>query len=162
MYDSDALFDDADDGDDPLRDTYLTFRLEQEEYAVPVANVTEIIRLPELSEVPGMAPCYPGVLNLRSKVIPVMDARTRFHMSPRDYDDRTVVVVLEVGTVSLGMIVDAVSEVVLLASDCIEPADQSTTATDGAVKAIAKRSDRVSIVLDVDRLTRVSSTARAA
>ncbi|MEM1029804.1 MAG: chemotaxis protein CheW [Myxococcota bacterium] len=148
-------------GDDDLQfDTYLTFQLDDEEYAVPVVNVTEIIRLTgQLSRMPGMARCYRGVLNLRSKVIPVMDVRARFGLPSRDYDDRTVVVVLDVDDAFVGLVVDAVTEVVHLPPETVEPAPDDNARREAAVKALAKRSDRVSIVLDAHQLTRVSKAA---
>jgi len=152
MADDREHFDVYDDDEENLEDTYLTFRIDAEEYALPVSHVTEIIRLQRISQVPDMPHSFRGVLNLRGKVIPVMDVRSRFSLPVRDYDDRTVVVVLEVGPSAVGLVVDAVSEVVELPPACIDPAPPTSGGQTSAVCGMAKRDDEVSILLDVERL----------
>lgn len=162
MSDDSEPFDVYDEDGENLEDTYLTFRIDEEEYALPVSHVTEIIRLQRISQVPDMPDSFRGVLNLRGKVIPVMDVRSRFKLPVRDYDDRTVVVVLEVGPSAVGLVVDAVSEVVELPPSCIDPAPP-TSGRNGtsAVCGMAKRADEVSILLDVERLMDASARVAA-
>lgn len=141
------------DDDENLEDTYLTFNVGGEEYALPVMHVTEIIRLQHISEVPDMPDCFRGVINLRGKVIPIMDVRSRFRLAARDYDDRTVVVVLEIEESAVGLVVDAVSEVTEILPERIDPAPQANAPDRvSAVRGMAKREGAVSILLDINRL----------
>ena len=106
--------DDDEFGDDELDNidhTFLTFQVDAEEYAVPVAAVTEIVRLQKSYVVPDVPPYIRGVINLRGKVIPLLDVRCRFGLPDAAYTDRTVVVVIEVGDTTTGLVVDAVSDV---------------------------------------------------
>jgi len=148
--------DDAVDEDDAhVDDTYLTFRVGAEEYAVPVTCVTEIVRLQKSFAVPDVPPCVRGVINLRGKVIPLLDVRQRFGFDAAVYTDRTVVVVLEFADAATGLIVDGVSEVVEIAPEHIEV--RATWPGRGAggrsmVRAIGKRAQTVSFILDVAAL----------
>jgi len=84
----------------------LTFDVQDEECAVNIAYVTEIVGLQRISEVPDVPPFIKGVINLRGKVIPVMDMRLRFGPPWRGYGDRTTVIVLELEDVPTGLVVD--------------------------------------------------------
>ena len=88
-------FDLYEDDDVNIEDTYLTFSIDSEEYAVCVSYVTEIVRLQKIIEVPDVPSYIKGVINLRGKVIPVMDIRSRFSLQAVEYSDRTVIIVLE-------------------------------------------------------------------
>jgi purine-binding chemotaxis protein CheW len=138
----------ADEADDtPIEDTYLIFRVGAEEYAVPVTSVTEIMRLQKS--------CVRGVINLRGKVIPLVDVRQRFDLAPAVYSDRTVVVVLEFADSATGLIVDGVSEVVEIPPAQIEQR-VGWSGRDGSarpvVRAVGKRGECVSFILDVSAL----------
>ena len=148
LYDADV----ADDEEErSLDDTYLTFHVGSEEYAVPVAHVTEIVRLPKSFALPDVPNFVRGVINLRGKVIPLVDVRSRFGLVDAAYTDRTVVVVLEVGDNATGLVVDGVTEVAE-----IPAADIDTRAVSAAgsqlIRGLGKRTDRVSFILDVNRL----------
>lgn len=157
----DAELSDLDD--DNIDDTYLTFVVDGEEYAVHVGGVTEIVRLPKSFAVPDVPAYIRGVINLRGKVIPLLDVRARFGMRETEYTDRTVVVVLEADDSATGLVVDAVSEVVE-----ILPADIDTsTPTDGGarsqlVRGMGKRAERVTFILDVPVLLAMSRTSQRA
>jgi purine-binding chemotaxis protein CheW len=147
--DLDAL----DEEDGSLEHTYLTFHVEGEEYAVPVVNVTEIVRLQKTFAVPDVPSYIRGVINLRGKVIPLLDVRDRFGLANAPYTDRTVIVVLEVGEISTGLVVDGVSEVAEIAPDQIEV--RPPTKSRGRlpmVRGLGKRANRVSFILDVAAL----------
>ena len=94
-----------------LAGKYLTFALAEEEYGVGIAAVTEIVGMQRIMSVPDVPHYIKGVINLRGKVIPLMDVRLRFGMPERAYDERTVVIVMDVGDAPIGLIVDGVSEV---------------------------------------------------
>lgn len=95
---------------------HLTFFLDKEEYGIPIINVKEIIGMMERTKVPKMPEYVVGVINLRGKVIPIMDLRLRFGMEKKEYDQRTCIIVIEVNygesKKMMGIVVDSVSEVV--------------------------------------------------
>lgn len=149
---------DDDDGND---DTYLTFSVAGEEYAVHVGHVTEIVRLQRSFAVPDVPDYIRGVINLRGKVIPLLDVRRRFGLSAADYTDRTVVVVLEVGEIATGLVVDGVSDVTEIAPGQIETRVQSANAGTSLLKGMGRRGDRVSFILDVPVLVAAEAGATA-
>ena len=104
---------------------YLTFALAQEEYGVPVLKVREIIKMMDITGVPQVPAHVKGVINLRGKVIPIVDLRLKFNLPTQDYTERTCIIVVEVELqarrIMLGMIVDYVSEVLNISTDEIEP-----------------------------------------
>ena len=136
---------------------YVTFVLGDEEYAVPVLNVREIIKVMDITSVPQLPPYVKGVINLRGKVIPVIDMRLKFGMAAKDYSDRTCIVVVEVAVrnspVLMGVIVDAVSDVMSIsADDLAETPDFDGSRTEGWVEALAQVKGRVKILLNLDRM----------
>jgi purine-binding chemotaxis protein CheW len=144
---------DTDDDTSNGEHTFLTFHVGGEEYAVPVAYVTEIVRLQKSFAIPDVPAYVRGVINLRGKVIPLLDVRNRFGLPDAAYTDRTVVVVLDVGETSTGLVVDAVSEVAEILPEQIEPHLQSaSTGGRHMVKGMGKRASGVSFLLDVDAL----------
>jgi purine-binding chemotaxis protein CheW len=105
---------------------YLTFKLGRESYGLPVLGVREIIRLCPITPVPRMPDYIKGVINLRGKVIPILDLRAKFQLSSESYGERACIVVVQVGTppatvMLMGAIVDAVEEVVQLSEAELEP-----------------------------------------
>ena len=96
---------------DNIDEMYLTFALGTEEYGVNIVGVTEIVGMQRIMSVPDVPGYIKGVINLRGKVIPLMDVRLRFGMAERAYDERTVIIVMDVGEAPIGLIVDGVSEV---------------------------------------------------
>jgi len=105
---------------------YLTFRLGQESYGLPVLGVREIIRLCPITAVPRMPDYIKGVINLRGKVIPILDLRAKFQLSAGSYGERACIIIVQVGDhpaslVLMGAIVDAVEEVVQLSEAELEP-----------------------------------------
>ncbi|MEE8389661.1 MAG: chemotaxis protein CheW [Anaerolineae bacterium] len=163
-----------------VENMYLTFDVQDEEYAVNIGYVTEIVGLQKISEVPDVPEFIKGVINLRGKVIPVMDMRLRFGLDWREYGDRTTIIVLELddpstldgtsasGQMTLtGLVVDQVTDVLSMAPESIAPPprwhgasrqrgedDQEGT----VIQGLGKRDDAesgdsgVSIILDVPRL----------
>jgi purine-binding chemotaxis protein CheW len=103
---------------------YLTFSLADEEYGIGILKIKEIIGMLPITSVPQTPEFVKGVINLRGKVIPVMDLRLRFGMPPIDYSERTCIIVVEIaghtGTVQIGIVVDAVSEVLNIKGEDIE------------------------------------------
>lgn len=117
--------DDFDFEDDENEDTqegkFLSFRIGNEVYGIEIRHVTEIVGIQKITEVPDMPHYVKGVINLRGSVIPVVDVRLRFNMKPRDYDDRTCVIVVNVNESPIGLVVDAVREVISILPEQISP-----------------------------------------
>lgn len=105
---------------------YLTFRLGRESYGLPVLGVREIIRLCPITPVPKMPAYIKGVINLRGKVIPILDLRAKFRLSSEEFGERACIVIVQLGALPaavtlMGAIVDAVEEVVQLSEGELEP-----------------------------------------
>ena len=148
------LYDDDDD-DDTQKDKYLTFTVGREEYGIEIRCVTEIIGIQKITDVPDMPAYIKGVINLRGKVIPVMDVRLRFRMPEREYDDRTCIVVVNVNGASVGFVVDTVREVADIPENQIElPPEVAEASTQGYIQGLGKVGEEVKILLDVEKLLR--------
>lgn len=141
-----------------LAGKHLTFVLGREHYGVPVLKVREIIRLCEITPVPQMPEYIKGVLNLRGKIIPVADLRVKFRLSKIENTDLTCVVVVQVSLpdnskTMMGLIVDAVEEVVNLAASDIEPTpDFGGGFQANYILGMAKIKGTVKALLDIDRV----------
>ncbi len=135
---------------------YLTFCLAGEEYGVPVLKVREIIKMMDITVVPQVPAYVRGVINLRGKVITVIDLRLKFGFAGQEQTDETAIVVVEVrvdgGKVLMGIVVDSVSDVLNIQADEIEdtPAFGDRVQTD-YLSGMAKVKGRVKILLDLDR-----------
>ena len=136
-----------------IESMYLTFAVEDELYGVSIGMVTEIVGMQKIMSVPDVPRYIKGVINLRGKVIPLMDVRLRFGMPERPYDDRTVVIVLEVNDAPVGLIVDRVSEVVDIPDARIDRTGTFGGSGGGAVvSGLGRMEERVAILLDVSVL----------
>ena len=136
---------------------HLTFRLEGEVYGVAILKVQEIINLIPVTRVPRTPRYVRGVINLRGKVIPVMDLRLRFGMPALDYTERTCIIVVEIdgqtGTAQAGIVVDAVSEVLYVKVEDIEPSPSfGTQLNTEFIRGMAKMNGGIKILLDSDRV----------
>jgi len=143
------------DDENTQKDKYLTFAVGREDYGIEICHVTEIIGIQKITEVPDMPGYVKGVINLRGKVIPVMDVRLRFKMEQREYDDRTCIVVVDVDSAAIGLVVDTVKEVADIPSGQIElPPDVAERGTQHYIKGLGKLGEQVKILLDVERLVK--------
>ena len=144
-----------DEDEDTQKDKYLTFTVGSEDYGIEIAHVTEIIGTQKVTDVPDMPGYIKGVINLRGKVIPVMDVRLRFRMPEREYDDRTCIVVVNVHGTPVGLVVDTVKEVADIPENQIElPPELSQNSTQRYIMGLGKMGDAVKILLDVGKLVR--------
>lgn len=136
---------------------HLTFKLGAEEFGLEILKVQEIIKMMEITKVPRTPDFVSGVINLRGKVVPVVDLRRKFGMATMNTTDKTCVIVVQVGhaagTVTTGIIVDEVSEVLDIDGGQIEPAPEfgSSVNTD-FILGMGKIGRRVVMLLDVDRV----------
>ena len=141
------------DDEDTQKDKYLTFHLAGEDYGLDIAFVTEIIGIQKITEVPDMPDFVKGVINLRGKVIPVMDVRLRFHLQERGYDERTCIVVVDINETAVGLVVDQVNEVADIPEEDIEPPPRTTkNASSRYLKGMGKVDNKVRILLNVETL----------
>ena len=144
---------------------YLTFSLGSEEYGVGIMDVREIIGVMEITGVPHTPDYIKGVINLRGRVIPILELRLRFSMEHKEYNDRTCVIVVEVqgssGPIQVGMLVDSVSEVLNISPDDIEPPPDFGTTTEAEnIMGMGKVQGEVKILLDVDQVVGKGVTER--
>ena len=136
---------------------YLTFRLSSEEYGLEILKVREIIGLMDITQVPRTPHCIRGIINLRGKVIPVLDLRLKFDMEAREDTEETCIIVVDAatqkGTISMGVLVDAVSEVLDITQEEIEnpPAFGAGVNVD-YILGIGKIKNTVKILLDIDKV----------
>lgn len=135
----------------------LTFSLGSEGYGVSILKVKEIIGMMDITPVPKTPEFIKGIINLRGKIIPVMDLRLKFGMEEQDYDERTCIIIAEVtlhGTQKLiGVVVDMVSEVVTISDEQIEPPPEyGNNLEHSAILGIGKIKDRVVIILDINEI----------
>lgn len=138
---------------DNIDEMYLTFALANEEYGVGIAGVTEIVGMQRIMSVPDVPHYIKGVINLRGKVIPLMDVRLRFGMAERAYDERTVVIVMDVGDAPIGLIVDGVSEVLEIPPAQVDRHTQfGRSAQRPVISGIGRIGDRVAVLLDTSVL----------
>lgn len=139
--------------EDTLKDRYLTFSLDKESYGIEVKYITEIIGIQAITEIPEIPEYVKGIINLRGKIIPVMDVRLRFKKETKEYNDRTCIVVVDIRDVSIGLIVDSVSEVITIPEqDIVEPPQMSKGFSNRYIKNIGKVGNEVRLLLDCDKL----------
>jgi purine-binding chemotaxis protein CheW len=131
----------------------VVFCLANEEYGVAIIQVQEIIRQPDITRIPGMPVFIEGVINLRGRIIPVIDLRKRFGLQLQELSDSTRVVVADAGGQTIGLVVDSVSEVVNLPKDQIDPIPPSIASIDAEyLSGVGKLEKRIIILLDLLKL----------
>lgn len=139
--------------EDTQRNKYLTFAIENESYGIEISHVTEIIGIQSITVLPELPEFIKGIINLRGKIIPVMDVRLRFKKESLDYNDRTCIVVIDINEISIGLIVDTVSEVLSISEgDVVPPPDLKNGHSSRYVKGIGKVGSDVKLILNCDRL----------
>ncbi|OEH84868.1 chemotaxis protein CheW [Desulfuribacillus stibiiarsenatis] len=138
--------------EDTQKDKFLTFILGKESYGLEIKHVTEIIGIQAITDVPELPEYIRGIINLRGKIIPVMDVRLRFKKPFLEYNDRTCIVVIDIHDISIGLIVDGVSEVINIPStEIVAPPDVSK-GSNKYIKGIGKVGSEVKLILDCEKL----------
>jgi purine-binding chemotaxis protein CheW len=140
--------------EDTQKDKFLTFVSGNESYGIEIRHVTEIIGIQPITEVPELPEYIKGIVNLRGKIIPVMDVRLRFRKASREYDDRTCVVVIDIEEISIGLIVDSVSEVLSIPESEIVMPPEVHKNGNKYIKGIGKVGNEVKLILDCNKLLR--------
>lgn len=134
------------------KDKFLTFTLGKEYYGIEIKYVTEIIGIQPITEVPELPEYIRGIVNLRGKIIPVMDVRLRFKKEFKEYNDRTCIIVIDAENMLIGLIVDSVSEVLSIpGEDIVAPPDLNQS-QNKYIKGIGKIGNDVKLILDCEKL----------
>ena len=139
--------------EDTQKGKFLTFLLGKEVYAIEIKFVIEMIGIQPITEVPELPEYVKGIINLRGKIVPVMDVRLRFRKEPKEYNDRTCIIVVEVENILLGLIVDNISEVISIPDEeIVPPPEINKGAENKYIKGIGKVGNNVKLILDCQKL----------
>jgi purine-binding chemotaxis protein CheW len=131
----------------------VTFNIGSEEFGIEILKVQEIIRTMEITRVPRAPDYVEGVINLRGKVIPIIDLRKKFGMASHAHDSQTRIVVVDLSGMIVGFIVDSVSEVLRIDSSTVEPPPSIVAGVDSEyISGVGKLADRLLILIDLDKL----------
>jgi len=151
-YDDELL--EMGEDEDTISNKYLTFTLGENSYGIPILYVRDIIEMQKIAVVPDMPSYVKGVINLRGKIIPVVDMRLRLGMPEREYDNRTCIIVIELRSILIGLIVDVVEEVLEILPSEIEPTPhfRGVEAQERYIQGIGKVGERLKILLNVERV----------
>ena len=143
-----------DDDDTTQGNKYMLFHIADEIFGIALTHITEIVEMPKITVVPDMPDFAKGVINLRGRIIPLMDLRLRFGLTEREYDDRTCIIIVRINETVVGVIVDTVAEVFDIPESDIDPPPtfEGAKAVRQCVAGLAKVDDRVAILVDVDQL----------
>lgn len=131
----------------------VTFRMGNEEFALDILKVQEINRIVDITGVPKAPDFVKGVINLRGRVIPVVDIRKKFHLKIKNATKETRIIVVNIMSKTIGLIVDSVSEVLRIDSSTIQPPPPLIAGLDSDyIKGVGKLDDRLIILLDIDKI----------
>lgn len=132
---------------------FLTFTLDNEEYGIEILKVQEIKGFSKITPIPNAPPFVKGVVNLRGSVVPIVDLRSRFSMLPRDYDQFTVIIVVNLGTKVVGLVVDTVSDVLTIPAGQVAETPELAGGVDAScVTGMGKVNEKLVMLLDIARL----------
>jgi len=139
--------------EDTMRGRFITFAVDREMYAIEIRYVTEIVGIQPINRLPETPAHIKGIINLRGKIIPVVDMRLKFKKEPAAYNDRTCIIVIDIQQISAGLIVDEVAEVIAIEDESISPPPKRGTGADCRyLSGIGKVGDEVKLLLDCKAL----------
>ena len=142
--------------DNKVDDLYMLFMINNQKYALSSKYITEIIEILPITKVPFLPDYMKGIINLRSTIIPVMDARMRFGMNPIEYNERTCIIIIENDINKIGLIVDAVNEVLTIPSEKImEATSEKEDVKNSFVNGISQINKEIQLILDCDSLVNI-------
>ena len=148
------------DAEDTQHGRFLTFQLGNEIFGIEISYVTEIIGMQEITAVPEVPIYIKGIINLRGKIIPLIDVRLKFHKEEAPYNDRTCIIVININDVSAGLIVDQVTEVCAIQDqDIAPPLDNRTGIENKYIKGIGKVNKGVTLLLDCEKILTTDESA---
>jgi purine-binding chemotaxis protein CheW len=132
---------------------FLTFSLGKQDFGIDIAYVTEIIGIQPITEIPQLPEYAKGIINLRSKIIPIIDVRLRFKKEIREYTNRTSIIVINIKEISIGLVVDTVSDVVSISNKNIVPPPSIKTGFHiNYIKGIGKIGNDIKLLLDCNKM----------
>ena len=141
-------------------DLHMLFVVNKQKYALPAKYVIEIIEMQPITEVPFINTYMKGIINLRSTIIPVMDARLRFGIEAIGYNERTCIIILEHDMKKIGLIVDAVNEVINISpDDRMKMNSSKKELRDNFIKGISRVNDEIQLILDCESLLKIVEDA---
>jgi len=139
--------------EDTQKDRYLTFFLGKECYGIEIRYVTEIIGMQPITQIPELPEYVIGIINLRGRIIPVIDVRVRFKREEKEYNDRTCIIVVSIEEALIGLIVDRVAEVLTIPEqDVVDPPQMNKAYSNRYIKKIGKAANGVKLLLDCEKL----------
>lgn len=142
--------------DSKIDDLYMVFVINNQKYALSSKYITEIIEILPITKVPFLPEYMKGIINLRSTIIPVMDARMRFGMEPIEYSERTCIIIIENEANKIGLIVDAVNEVLTIPPKPImESTKEKNDLKESFVNGISQINNDIQLILDCDSLVNI-------
>lgn len=133
---------------------YLVFSLKEQNYALEISGISEIIKMLPITKVPGIPGCIKGIINLRGTITPVMDMRLRFGFEEAAYHDRTCIIILNKHDASLGLIVDDVQEVLTIPKDkiALPSSEKGHSAKTQFIRGVGMVNDKLQLLLDCDQI----------
>lgn len=131
---------------------FLTFALNDQEFGIEILRVQEIKNFSRVTPIPNMPECIKGVINLRGTVVPIVDLRKKFNMPTAEYNQFTVIIVVNVGTKIMGLVVDAVSDVLNVGEESIERTPDLGAIDTSFITGLAKSGDRLVALLNIEYL----------
>lgn len=139
-----------------IDDLYMVFVINNQKYALSSKYITEIIEILPITKVPFLPEYMKGIINLRSTIIPVMDARMRFGMEPIEYSERTCIIIIENEANKIGLIVDAVNEVLTIPpKQIMESTKEKNDLKESFVNGISQINNDIQLILDCDSLVNI-------
>lgn len=139
--------------EDTQHGRYLTFHLDEEDFGIEIKYVTEIIGMQPIARIPEVPDYIKGIINLRGKIIPVIDMRLKFKKESVEYNDRTCIIVVDTQEIIVGLVVDKVSEVITIDDEEIAPPpDKKTGIHNKYIQGIGKIEGEVKLLLDCKKL----------
>lgn len=142
--------------DSKIDDLYMVFVINNQKYALSSKYITEIIEILPITKVPFLPEYMKGIINLRSTIIPVMDARMRFGMEPIEYSERTCIIIIENEANKIGLIVDAVNEVLTIPpKQIMKSTKEKNDLKESFVNGISQINNDIQLILDCDSLVNI-------
>lgn len=154
---------DQEQGDGTQLSQVVSFRLANEQYAIDIMGVQEIILLSAITQIPDVPEYIRGLINLRGKVIPIVDLRKRFHLEAAEPNEHTRIVVVNTADHTFGIVVDAVNEVLRIQEEQLEPPPTGLVGTERAyIKGLVKMEEKIMILLSLEGMLSQEETNRIA
>ena len=130
----------------------VTFKLGNNEYAIDIMQAKEIIKMEKITLIPNAPDYVEGVINLRGNIIPIVDLKKRFNLEENDGEKNTGIIIVKIDDVDMGIIIDAISKVVSIATSNIQPPPMLSGIGQKYIKGVAKLEDKLLVVLDLEKL----------